>query len=200
MFSKCAHYVFPHASIYAFEPLKHCYEELCELKKTITNIQCYNVALGADEQEGMIHRSSYDYSSSLLEMGDLHKEAFPYSAGARLEKVQVRTLDGILDDKALQKPVLMKIDVQGYEKQVLEGARRTLGQTDYVICEMSIRPLYKGQALFDDVYRHLVDAGFRFSGQVGELRHPKTSEVLQIDGLFVREEQWYRLIVPSESF
>jgi FkbM family methyltransferase len=187
MFSRCAHYVFPDATIYAFEPLRDCYEKLRNLRSKIKKLECYNVALAGEVGEKVIHRSSYDYSSSLLEMEGLHKEAFPYTAGERLEKVQVNTLDGILHDRFLEKPILMKIDVQGYEKFVLLGAQRTLQQTDYVLCEMSVRPLYQGQALFDEIYRRLASSGFRFSGQIGELRHPKSSEVLQIDGLFIKE-------------
>ena len=54
---------------------------------------------------------------------------------------------------------------------------------------MSFRSLYKGQALFDEVYRQLIDTGFRFCGQLGELQHPNSTEVLQTDGLFVRAKQ-----------
>jgi FkbM family methyltransferase len=186
MFSRCAHRAFTDSVIHAFEPLKDCYEELCQLKKNMMNLHCYNVALGAEEADAMIHHSSYEYSSSLLEMEHLHKEAFPYAAGEHLEKVRVRTLDAILDQVILRGPVLMKIDVQGYEKYVLEGARRTLQQTHYIVCEMSVQPLYKGQALFHEIYSQLSDLGFSFSGQVGEVRHPESAEVLQMDGLFVR--------------
>jgi FkbM family methyltransferase len=188
MFSKCAHYVFPDATIYAFEPLQDCYEELCSLKSSINNLECFNVAVGAEEGESDINRSSYDYSSSLLEMEDLQKEAFPFTAGQRLERVRVQTLDGVLDKAAFKRPVLMKIDVQGYESYVLQGARGALEQTDYLICEFSLRRLYKGQALFDEMYRDLVTLGFHFRGQLGELRHPKSLEVLQIDGLFSRSD------------
>jgi FkbM family methyltransferase len=188
MFSKCAYYIFPDASIYAFEPLKDCYEELCDLKGTVIKLECYNIALGDKPSEVFIHRSIYDYSSSLLEMDDLHKQAFPYTAGERLEKVQIQTLDAVLAGKRIERPLLMKIDVQGYEKFVFEGASETLKQTDYIVCEMSFRSLYKGQALFDEVYRLLIDAGFQFRGHIGEVQHPESTEVLQIDGLFIREK------------
>jgi FkbM family methyltransferase len=188
MFSKCTHFVFPEASIYAFEPLKDCYDDLCQLKKTIRNFQCYNAAVAERTGESFIYRSSYEYSSSLLEMAHLHKEAFPYSAGHSLEKVNLRTLDSMLDTESLRRPVLMKIDVQGYEKCVLLGAGKTLEHTDYVVCEMSLRSLYEGQPLFDEVYRYLTNLGFCFSGQLTELRHPKSCEILQIDGLFLRTQ------------
>ena len=185
MFSKCAHYVFPDALIYAFEPLTDCYKELVRFGESIHNIECYNVAISDRDGESVIHRSTYDYSSSLLEMDDLHKEAFPYSAEERIQKIKVKRLDTILAKKSLSRPVLMKIDVQGYETFVLDGAVQTLRQIDYIICELSFRSLYKDQALFEEVYEKLVNKGFRFMGHMGELQHPQTKEVLQIDGLFI---------------
>jgi FkbM family methyltransferase len=189
MFSRCCHFVFPRAEIYAFEPLRDCYRELLKLKNEIPRFECFSFALAERTGESFIHRSSYDFSSSLLDMGDLHKEAFPYSASEKLEKIEIRTLDQVLDGRNLERPLLVKIDVQGSEKFVILGALNTLERADYVVCEMSLRQLYKGQALFDEVYTMLLDAGFRFSGQTGELRHPKSSETLQIDGLFTREKQ-----------
>lgn len=186
MFSKCAHYVFPEAMIYAFEPLKDCFEELIRLKKTINKFECYNVALGEKKRETFIHRSSFDAASSLLEMDELHKQAFPDSPRERLEKIKVESLDAVLIGKPLEVPLLMKIDVQGYEKLVLNGAPETLKHTDYIICEMSLSQLYKEQALFDEIYHQIIKAGFKFSGPIGELQHPQTTEVLQIDGLFIR--------------
>jgi len=188
MFTKCLNYVFPNAAIYAFEPLKDCFEELYALKKVVNKLECYNVALAEKSFETFIHRSSYDYSSSLLEMNELHKQAFPYTAGEQLEKIKVQTLDTVLNGINISRPLLMKIDVQGYEKFVLAGATETLKQTDYILCEMSLRSLYKGQALFDDIYQRITSNGFNFSGQMGESLHPNTKEVLQIDGLFVRRK------------
>jgi len=188
VFTKCAHYVFPNANIYAFEPLKDCFKVLYSLQDKINRLECYNVALAEKSFETFIHRSSYDYSSSLLEMDELHKQAFPYTAGEQLEEIKAQTLDTILNGVNIRRPLLMKIDVQGYEKFVLAGAPKILKQTDYILCEMSLRSLYKGQALFDEIYQRITSNGFNFSGQMGESLHPNTKEVLQIDGFFVRSK------------
>jgi len=187
MFSRCAHYIFPQAAIYAFEPLNNRYAELSKLKNIIDKFECYNVALAQKEGEAYMHRSSRDYSSSLLKMGKLHKEAFPETAGERLERVRTQTLNALLAGKELTRPVLMKVDVQGYEKYVFEGGGEILDNTDYVICEMSFRPLYKGQPLFDEVYQYLIKAGFLFRGPIAAMQNPRTHEILQIDGFFIKE-------------
>lgn len=188
MFSKTAHFVFPNAEIYAFEPLQDCYQELCRLKDRIEKLECYNVALADTAGEGVIHRSNYAESSSLLPMGELHKEAFPYTAVWRFEKILKQTMDSVLAGKCLKRPVLMKLDVQGYENFVLKGAEEILACTDYVLCEISFVRLYKGQVMFDEIYHQLAFAGFQYAGHIAELRHPRSLQVLQIDGFFTREK------------
>ena len=187
MFSRCANIVFPDAEIYAFEPLEDCYKELCNLNKLITGLKCYNYAIGDNNRDDIILRSTYDYSSSLLEMEKLHIEAFPYSNGRQIDNIQVRTLDNFYGTASLRSPILLKVDVQGYETKVIEGAKKILRDIDYIIIEMSFRKLYKGQGLFDDIYKSLVEIGFEYHGHIGQLNHPRTNELLQIDGLFLRK-------------
>lgn len=189
MFTKTSHYVFPDSKIYAFEPLADCYEELTALKAMIPNLETYPIALSNRSGETFIHKSNYDYSSSLLDMEDLHKEAFPYTADSVMETIRMDSLDGLLSGKELERPVLMKIDVQGYEKFVLDGAVQTLKCCDVIICEMSLFALYKDQPLFHDIYMQLISAGFQYAGHIGELVNPKTSAILQVDGLFVRNSE-----------
>ena len=59
---------------------------------------------------------------------------------------------------------------------------------DYILVEMSFKKLYKDQGLFDELYTFLKKYGFEFRGPVAQLDHPKTKEVLQIDGLFVKSD------------
>lgn len=187
MFSRCSHFIYPDAQIIAFEPLKDCFDELNKLKNSIENFESYNIAISDHQKKTVIHRSSYDYSSSLLEMGEIHKNAFPYSAKENLEVVQVETLDSILSGKAIKKPILMKIDVQGNEGAILDGATKTLEKTDYLLCELSFFQLYNQQLLFSEIYQKITSLGFHFYGQLGELQHPKTKAALQIDALFKRQ-------------
>lgn len=188
MFSKTIHYVFPTASIIAFEPLKDCFDELNRMREEISQLRCFNVALSDIEGSTVIHRSSSDYSSSLLEMEMLHKSVFPHTAGETNEAIKMTTLDSVVDADELLRPIMLKIDVQGYEKKVLDGADRLLEKTDIIICEMSFRRLYKDQPLFDEIYSFLNSKGFIYVGSIGELVNPLTTEILQIDGLFIRRD------------
>ena len=93
-------------------------------------------------------------------------------------------LDSISID--LIPPVLLKLDVQGYEAKVLAGAERTLSRCDYVIIEMSMARMYEGETEFTDLLRLMNNYGFRFLRPIGWLEHPRTGAILQMDGLFAR--------------
>jgi FkbM family methyltransferase len=188
MFTKTANYLFPKAKIYSFEPLPECFKSLKTITDTHPNIRVFHCALGDTNGETTINKSQYNCSSSILMMSDLHKMVFPYSANSSKETVSIRRLDDIMADEQLLDPVLVKIDVQGYERNVVVGGRTILERAQYLICEISFKELYKGQPLFDDIYEDLSSLGFKFSGQLGELKNPFSQEVLQIDGLFIREQ------------
>ncbi|OGU35099.1 MAG: hypothetical protein A2068_06410 [Ignavibacteria bacterium GWB2_35_6b] len=187
LYSKSANVVFPEAVIFAFEPLADCYNELLLLKNSIKNFECFNIALSNKKEISVIHRSSFAGSSSLLAMSAVHKSAFPNTAGEVIENINTELLDNILVGKNLTQPILLKIDVQGYENFVFEGAKETLKVCDVIICEMSFRELYNGQMLFDKLYSLLTNSGFIFAGSLSELIDPNSSEVLQIDGLFIKK-------------
>jgi hypothetical protein len=96
------------------------------------------------------------------------------------------TLDLEMKSTSLERPVLLKLDVQGYETLVLEGATETLEKVDYVLLEASFRPMYQGERTFMDIVRTMEGRGFEFLRPVSWLSDPQNREVLQIDALFIK--------------
>lgn len=86
----------------------------------------------------------------------------------------------------MEQNILLKIDVQGYEYEVLRGAEVTLANVDTIIVETSYRQLYLHQPLFDDIYLFLRERGFVFSGILEQILNPVNGEVLQSDSIFQR--------------
>jgi FkbM family methyltransferase len=185
-FAKMIAQMLPGVSVISFEPLKEEYRRLEAEMCRIPNARALNFAIGDQNQTLEMHRSDFSQSSSLRKMTDLHKEAFPESAGASAEQVEVRRLDDVIAGISIAPEILMKIDVQGYEDKVLAGAPVTLAKTRAVIVEVSFRELYEGQPLFDSIYHTLKDAGFSYTGNLYQLIHPGDRSVLQADALFVR--------------
>lgn len=176
----------PEAQLYSFEPLPDCHARLVQNLAPFGRFEAFCTALGDHSGEVTFYRSSFAESSSMLKMGDLHKQAFPFSAGSSEVTVPLARLDDYLTRMELRGPVLLKIDVQGAEDQVLRGAEQTLAQVDYVMTEVSYRPLYEGQVLFDGMYRLLSERGFHYAGSLESLLSPEDGSILQSDALFVR--------------
>ncbi len=175
----------PGAQIYSFEPLPDCFEKLQTRFGSDPRFRAFNVALGDAPGDVAMHRSSHSQSSSLLAMGDLHREAFPFSAGESEVRVRVERLDDLAAQLTLEKPLLAKLDVQGFEDRVIAGGRSVLARADLIVTEMTVEPLYRSQSLFDDLYRALRELGFEYRGNLGQLTHPVDGRVLQMDALFV---------------
>ncbi len=176
----------PDASIYSFEPLPECYQQLCKKMEKRGFFEAFNVALGNEHKQITLWKSDFLKSSSVLSMESLHKKTFPWSANSVSLTVQMEKLDEYIGKMDLRSKVLLKIDVQGYELPVLQGGKELLQTVDYVIVETSFWPLYEGQSLFDETYAFLRQGNFRYIGSLDQLVSPLDKRILQADLLFMR--------------
>lgn len=185
-FAKDIHEKLPEARIYSFEPLKDCYDDLVKNMRGVKNFTAFNFALGATNGVQEIYRSSFSPSSSLRPMETLHKELYPKSAKETIEKIHIKQLDDILNEIKIEKPLLIKIDVQGYEDKVIEGASNALSFATMVLSETSFEPLYQGQPLFGEIHDQLKKLGFAYRGSREQHWNKKTGELLYEDSIFLK--------------
>jgi len=185
-FSEKIRTLFPAADIHAFEPLPDAFKNLKENFKNDQQFTAYNMALGEAYGRLSFHKNEYTPSSSLLPLANEHISHFDHAVKTNLVEVDITTLDKILGDETLSKPLLVKIDVQGFEDKVIKGGLATLKQADMIICELSFRELFKGQVLFDEIYNTIVSLDFRYVGSLDQLRSPQSNAILQADGIFIK--------------
>lgn len=185
-FAGWARAAFPDAQICSFEPLPSCHQILRTRFAGDARFKLFEMALGDARGEVEMFQNDYSPSSSLLEAAQSHHTAFPHTTRATPIRVPVRTLDDVLGDEKLDDPLLLKLDVQGFEARVLAGGTRVLSRAQLVLVELSLEPLYIGEPLFDEVYRWIVDRGFVLRGIVDQLRRPSDRKPLQVDALFER--------------
>jgi FkbM family methyltransferase len=176
---------FPHATLICFEPLPEPGAQLRRAVGSHDRLKLWDVALGAANEEAEFHVSAADDSSSLLPIGQRQREEFPGTGERTTTKVQVRRLDDLFQPGELIAPILLKIDVQGGELAVLQGAEGILPAIDAVLVEVSFIELYAGQALADEVWDYLRSHGFSCRG-VWSLSYGHKQECLQGDLLFAR--------------
>jgi FkbM family methyltransferase len=156
------------------------------------------MALGATTGEVEINIAANSFSSSILPMLYSHLAAAPNSAYLQIEKVPLRRLDDVLVDllpdiladhlaaAAPRRCIFLKLDVQGYEPQVLAGARRLLHHTLAVQLEMSLLPLYEGETLMPQMQAAMTAKGFDLWDLEPSFRDPATGRLLQIDAIFTQ--------------
>jgi len=188
-FASAAQAAFPQAQIYSFEPLPDCFRQLQANLAQAPRFRAFNVGLGREAGTVTFQRNTFTASSSVRPMAETHKREFPLTQETTNVSVRLERLDDLADQLILREPMLVKIDVQGYEDEVLAGGEQTVRRAAVVLTETSFESLYESQPLFDDIYRTLVGWGFGYAGSIDQLCSPRDGRPLQADSLFVRRAQ-----------
>ncbi len=172
------------ATVIAFEPLKRERELTKFIFADRDRFTVHPFALGNADGEADFHVSAASDSSSVLDQTNLQTDHFPETQNKHIEKVEIRRLDHVVDQKDLHHPVLGKIDVQGYELSVLEGFGDLIDTFDYLIIELSNVSFYAGAPNSAVVISYLSARGFHIENIYNMYR--KEGVCLQADFLFAR--------------
>ena len=176
--------LFPAARVEAFEPLAQHFAKFHEWTAAWPGgVRLHGCALGPVERTATMHVMDFSDASSLLALiaeGSREFKIYP----AAEQSVPVVPLDVLVAREQLPPPDLLKLDVQGYELEVLRGAEACLGAARAVLCEVSFREFYAGQPLFADVLAFLRARGFALHalGEGTALGAP----LVQTDALFLK--------------
>ncbi|MFA5403435.1 MAG: FkbM family methyltransferase [Ignavibacteria bacterium] len=174
--------------IVSFEPLTSAYKILKEKSRKVEGWtvaeQC---AIGEEDGEIEINISKNSISSSALKILNEHVSAAPDSEFIGSEKVKIYKLDTIADKFSKEaKNIFIKIDTQGFEEKILNGATNFIKKAKGLLIETSLLPLYEEQALFPQIYDRVTKQGFELYGIQPAFINKETGRVLQIDAIFFR--------------
>ena len=97
----------------------------------------------------------------------------------------VKPLNELLSHEDICSPAMLKLDVQGFELEALQGCESLLSEFEWVYCECSFVELYLGQKLVSDVIEWLSKKKFRIKG-VFNPSYDNKGSVIQADFLFQR--------------
>jgi FkbM family methyltransferase len=101
-------------------------------------------------------------------------------------RVPIVTIDGLLDRAEIPLPQLAKLDVQGFELEVLRGGTKLFGATEVFILEVSLFEFMKGQPIFHEVVAFMAERGYGVYDVPGFLRRPRDGALGQVDLCFVK--------------
>jgi FkbM family methyltransferase len=152
----------------AFEPIPAARAVL--EKRGIPGLTTFPHALSDGEGTATFEINAYGPASSMLPVSELSRSEFPQTSSvAERIVVPLARLDDLIDPDSLPRGIFVKMDVQGVEDKVIAGGRDVIGRADWVLVEVSFRPMYEEQALFEEVHGPLAALGFRLAGIKNQL-------------------------------
>jgi FkbM family methyltransferase len=171
--------------IISFEPLLDAFNKLEELSSKDQKWTAHNYGLGDFDGETQINISSDSVSSSLLDKTTEFDEMFPEMKNIKKESIKIRKLDTIYDDICSNKNVFLKLDTQGFEKNIIDGGIKSIKKIKGIQLELSVKQLYDNEAIYVDMLKYMSSLGFELKAI--EDGWYKDNEIVQFDGIFFRK-------------
>jgi FkbM family methyltransferase len=173
--------------ILSFEPQKNAFRKLEKYIKHDPFWDAINIGLGNTDGAAKINVSKNSVSSSMLNILDTHINASPESQFINVEDIEVHRLDSFISERGILENYFLKIDAQGFESKILEGAVGCMHQISALQLELACVPLYAGELLFDDMKKRIESEGFYLSSIESGFADENDGRLLQVEAIFLRK-------------
>lgn len=183
---------FPKSEIYSFEPDPDTYTGLVQVTKSYQEIKTFNIGFGHQKGRVQMNINKGSGGNSILSVSDkISDSAFgDWTESIGQREVEITTLDSFCIEQNINQLDLVKLDTQGYELKILEGANGTIipSNTKAIFIEVLFAELYTNQAYFHNIYKVLTDRGFKLAGLYNKFHKIETPHyLLWCDALFVSD-------------
>jgi len=178
---------YPEADIYAFEPVPESFASLIEHARTHPRLHGFQCAMSNGRGRARFNLSNWLDASSLLKPRATGATFDAYQASSRSIEVETDTIDDFCGRHDISHIDLLKMDTQGAELLVLEGAERMLagGAIGIIYTEMQFAELYEGAARADQIIGKLGAHGYRLHN-LYDLHHNHRGELCWGDAIFTK--------------
>jgi FkbM family methyltransferase len=176
--------------ILSYEPLPGPFEELSSCAAKDDAWEVFPYAVGDAARSVTINvAANAGESSSVLPMLPAHIDAYPTATYVDTHHAEMRTLDDLALPRLREgETAFLKADVQGFERPVLDGAKRLLAAHCVGMqLELSFTPLYEGAMLYREALDLAQELGFVLMGLIPGFVDLRDGRLLQADGIFMRE-------------
>lgn len=174
--------------VISFEPLKDAHKKLLKESQNDYKWHVYEpIAIGNKNTKNKINISKNSVSSSILNINQAHIDNAPESVFIGQQIINEKKLEDIFYEIDIKdKKLFLKIDAQGYEYQILEGASKILNQINGILVEVSLIELYEGQKKWLDIVKFIENNGFSLWSVDRGFSNKKNGRTLQVDMCFFK--------------
>jgi FkbM family methyltransferase len=181
--TRMARAVFPTATFHMIEPQAGCAPILESMSNDIPRIKYYRtvVTRPGRREVAITGGGTAQRGTGAWVVGEGEEAIAQSMSGAT-------TLDELFGDR-LQRPIFLKLDLEGHELQALAGARTLLSRTEAILAEVTFFDIYGlGRPLFSDVLAFLRDQQFELYDIASLSARPRDDRLRQGDAVFVRRD------------
>ena len=173
--------------IISFEPISSVFKVLKNNLKSDPKCTAKNFALGDINETKTINIAKNLASSSFFSRAKHLEESAKQTEYISEEKVEIKVLDSVFDTLCSANDIVfLKLDTQGYEKNILNGAKESLKKIKGIQLEMALKPSYNDAPGFKEIFKILDEAGFTLFSVEEGFEDEKTGQLLELDAIFFK--------------
>lgn len=180
--SRMAKSIFPDAVFYLVEPLHEMENELKKFCVEFPDSKYFLNGAGPTEKILSLTVSSYLPEANFVITRDEYDDP-----DFKQREIKIITLDSLVIRKEIEIPNLVKLDVQGFELEVLKGAESFFGITELFILEISLFKFYSNTPTFTEAVNFMDQKGYEVYDFAGFLRRPYDGALGQTDVCFAKK-------------
>jgi len=168
----------PDADLYAFEPTHTTFSKLKQNTHVFNNIMCYRMAFGDNKEEGTLHINDKSVQNSFI---------FNPLGSDRSEIIEIETIDDFCVQNEIRTIDFLKIDTEGFDLKVLQGAGTLLGNDGIraILIEVGLTKNAKRFVHIEKILLFLHDFNFSLYGLYDHYISPESNLLRRADGLFI---------------
>ena len=175
--------------ILSFEPVRSSFEKLRENSANDKRWRQIKLALGNKKGTEIINVFDSTDFSSILDPNEFGKQTFKQIRTSQKETIEIDTLDNILaNDMHLKtRKIFLKMDTQGYDLNVFNGAKNSVNSIVAILSEISFLPIYEGMPDYHQVLKEFEANGFVVTGLFPVTRN-KNLSIIEMDGVLINKQ------------